>query len=43
MTKDAARRIQSQTAKNNGGKVDKHSFSARAMSAADKNANKENK
>jgi hypothetical protein len=36
MTKEDARRIQSETAKQNGGQVPKDSFAARAMSAADK-------
>lgn len=38
MTVDAAARIQSATAKTNGGNVAKGSFPARAMSAATKNA-----
>lgn len=39
MTSDAARRIQSQAAKENGGKIAKGSFAARALSAAAKNEN----
>ena len=34
MTSDAARRIQSQTAKAGDGKIEKGSFAARAMKAA---------
>lgn len=37
MTPQAASRIQSATAKSNGGKVSSHSFAARAQSAAAKN------
>jgi hypothetical protein len=40
MTKTAAARIQSATAKSNGGTVSKSSFVARATSAASKNAKK---
>ncbi|MGV7105769.1 hypothetical protein [Flavobacterium sp. U410] len=40
MTKTAAARIQSATAKSNGGTVSKSSFAARATSAASKNAKK---
>ena len=40
MTKTAAARIQSTTAKSNGGTVSKSSFAARATSAATKNAKK---
>jgi hypothetical protein len=39
MTTDAARRIQSQTAKANDGKIAKGSFAAKALSAAAKNEN----
>jgi hypothetical protein len=39
MTIDAARRIQSQAAKVNGGKIAKGSFAAKALSAAAKNQN----
>lgn len=39
MTAEAASRIQSSTAKANGGKVEKGSFAARAQSIAAKNAN----
>ncbi|WP_164718217.1 hypothetical protein [Colwellia sp. Arc7-635] len=39
MTTDAARRIQSQTAKANDGKIAKGSFAAKALSAAAKNKN----
>ncbi|MBW8186574.1 hypothetical protein [Shewanella nanhaiensis] len=39
MTADAARRIQSETAKQNGGRVPKGSFAARAISAAARNEN----
>lgn len=39
MTTDAARRIQSTTAKANGGKITKGSFAAKALSAAAKNKN----
>ena len=39
MTTDAARRIQSQSAKVNGGKITKGSFAAKALSAAAKNKN----
>jgi hypothetical protein len=39
MTTDAARRIQSQAAKANGGKIAKDSFAAKALSAAAKNLN----
>jgi len=39
MTTDAARRIQSQTAKANDGKITKDSFAAKALSAAAKNKN----
>jgi hypothetical protein len=39
MTTDAARRIQSQTAKANDGKIAKDSFAANALSAAAKNKN----
>ncbi|WP_201294497.1 hypothetical protein [Colwellia sp. 20A7] len=39
MTTDAARRIQSQTAKANDGKITKGSFAAKALSAAEKNKN----
>lgn len=38
MTPQAASRIQSATAKNNGGQVSAHSFAARAQSAAAKNS-----
>lgn len=38
MTKEAASRIQSNTAKSNGGKVDKGSFPARAQRAAERNS-----
>ena len=38
MTKSDAARIQSSTAKNNGGNVQKNSFAARAQRAADKNS-----
>lgn len=40
MTPEAAARIQSATAKNNGGIVPKGSFSSRATSAAAKNSGK---
>jgi hypothetical protein len=40
MTSDAARRIQSQAAKANSGKIEKGSFAAKALSAAAKNENK---
>lgn len=40
MTKEAAARIQSSTAKSNQGKVDKGSFAARAQAAASKNDKK---
>lgn len=40
MTKTAAARIQSTTAKSNGGTVSRDSFAARATSAATKNAKK---
>jgi hypothetical protein len=40
MTKEAASRIQSTTAKSNGGEVPKSSFSSRASSAASKNTKK---
>jgi len=40
MTKTAAARIQSSTAKLNGGKVAAGSFAARAMSSAAKNESK---
>ena len=40
MTPEAAARIQSATAKANGGKVSKGSFSSRASSAAAKNSGK---
>lgn len=39
MTTDAARRIQSQAAKANEGKITKGSFAAKALSAAAKNKN----
>ena len=39
MTTDAARRIQSKTAKANDGKITKGSFAAKALSAAAKNKN----
>ena len=39
MTPDDASRIQSSTAKQNDGKVDKGSFSSRAQSSGDKNVN----
>jgi len=39
MTIDAARRIQSQAAKANGGQIAKNSFAAKALSAAAKNKN----
>jgi hypothetical protein len=39
MTTDAARRIQGQAAKANGGKIAKGSFAAKALSAAAKNEN----
>jgi hypothetical protein len=39
MTTDAACRIQSQTAKANGGKIAKGSFAAKALSVAAKNQN----
>jgi hypothetical protein len=38
MTKEAAARIQSETAKKNGGKVPKDSFATRAQRTADKNS-----
>lgn len=38
MTKEAASRIQSSTAKNNNGQVKKGSFASRAQSAASKNS-----
>ncbi|WP_198555467.1 hypothetical protein [Colwellia sp. 75C3] len=41
MTTDAARRIQSKTAKLNDGKIAKGSFAAKALSAAAKNKNNE--
>jgi len=40
MAPDAARRIVSHEAKNNGGKIAKNGFAAKAMRAAAKNANK---
>jgi hypothetical protein len=40
MTTDAARRIQSKTAKENNGKIEKGSFAAKALSAAARNENK---
>lgn len=40
MTKAAAQRIQSSTAKANGGQTPKNSFAARAQKAAAKNSNK---
>ena len=40
MTPEAAARIQSATAKSNGGTVPKGSFSSRATSAATKNSEK---
>lgn len=40
MTKEAASRIQSSTAKSNNGQVSKGSFASRAQSAADRNSNK---
>ena len=40
MTQNAAARIQGASAKANGGKVSKGSFSARAQAAATKNSNK---
>lgn len=40
MTKEAASRIQSATAKENGGTVPKNSFPSRASSAASKNTKK---
>ena len=40
MTPEAAARIQSATAKSNGGTVPKGSFSSRASSAASKNTGK---
>ena len=42
MTKDAASRIQSSTAKQNDGGVSKGSFPARAQSTADKRGNEQN-
>ncbi len=39
MTTDAARRIQRQEAKANGGKIEKGSFAAKAQRAAAKNKN----
>lgn len=36
MTKSAASRIQSTTAKQNGGKISKNSFASRAQSTADR-------
>lgn len=39
MTKEDAARIQSNEARQNGGKVDKDSFAARAQRAAEKNSN----
>ncbi|SQD79592.1 hypothetical protein [Moritella yayanosii] len=39
MTSDAAARIQSSTAKQNGGSVNKGGFAARATSAGAKNSN----
>lgn len=43
MTTTAAARIQSSTAKDNGGQVSSNSFAARAQSAAAKNSNTSNK
>ena len=40
MTKEAAARIQSATAKSKGGKTRTKSFSSRAQSSADKNTRK---
>tara|TARA_R110002167_G_scaffold189959_2_gene392164 strand:- start:2625 stop:2777 length:153 start_codon:yes stop_codon:yes gene_type:complete len=40
MTTDAARRIQSKTARVNNGKIEKGSFAAKALSAAAKNESK---
>lgn len=37
MTKDAASRIQSSTAKQNGGKVSKSTFAAKAQRVAERN------
>lgn len=43
MTKEDSARIQAAAAKNNGGKVDKGTFAARAQAAADKSANSKKK
>lgn len=43
MTKAASQRIQSATAKQNGGQTSKGSFPTRAQSTADKNSVKEGK
>ena len=43
MTPEAARRIQSATAKGNDGRVSKGSFVARAQAAATKNSSQKNK
>eukprot|EP01025_Chloroclados_australasicus_P006084 TRINITY_DN1199_c0_g2_i1.p3 TRINITY_DN1199_c0_g2~~TRINITY_DN1199_c0_g2_i1.p3 ORF type:complete len:133 (-),score=17.46 TRINITY_DN1199_c0_g2_i1:78-476(-) len=43
MSKDAASRIQSNEAKQSGGKVSKGGFASRAQSAADRNANQAEK
>lgn len=40
MTEEAAKRIQSKTAKDNDGKVGKKSFATRAQRANDKNSKK---
>lgn len=40
MTKKAASRIQSDQAKQNGGKVEEKTFPSRVQSAADRNENK---
>ncbi len=43
LTQQDAKRIQSSTAKQNGGKVTKGSWAAKAQSTANKNANLKNK
>ena len=43
MTRTDASRIQSATAKNNGGKVDEDSFSSRATRAAERNSKNKTK